>query len=387
MLTMPNRAFHRLNHQLNHRSNRGLNRSRRRFLQTAVAGASGFALSGCGWTLAKVQTAPVAQQVSDELHIYTWSNYIDQELVNAFKAKTGIKVIFDIFDSNETMLATIQAGKGGIYSVIYPSDYKVSQMIQLGLLSQLDHSRLEGIANLLPRFQRSVHDPGNRYSVPVSWGTTGLVYNGEKLSDPPTDWSYLWQNKDKLTRRLTLMDDVREVMGATLRSLGFSYNSSNANELKQAYERLQDLKPAIATFTTDAWRDQIIAGDLLISMCYSADAVSVMNQNKKLKYAIPKSGTSIWSDTMVIPNAAPNRDAAYEWLNFMLQPEVAAKVTERLFFATPNAAAFQKLPESLRSNVSLFPPELQISKSESIAPLGKATLELYDQYWTKLTSG
>ncbi|MBW4537797.1 MAG: spermidine/putrescine ABC transporter substrate-binding protein [Myxacorys chilensis ATA2-1-KO14] len=361
-------------------------RSRRRFLKGAIAGASGFALSSCGWTLAKVQTAEVVQNRSNELHIYTWSNYIDQELVNAFREKTGINVIFDIFDSNETMLATFQAGKGGIYSIIYPSDYKVSQMIQLGLLSELDHSRLDGLTNLLPRFQHSVHDVGNRYSVPVSWGTTGLVYNSEKIQEPPTDWNYLWQNKEKLTRRITLMDDVREVMGATLRSLGFSYNSTNADEIKKAYERLQELKSAIATFTTDAWRDQIIAGDLLISMCYSADAVSVINQNKKLKYVIPKSGTSIWSDTMVVPKTAPNRDAAYAWMSFMLQSDVAAKVTERLFFATPNLAAFRQLPESLRSNVSLFPPDAQISQSESIAPVSKSTLELYDQYWTRLTS-
>ncbi|NDJ18505.1 ABC transporter substrate-binding protein [Myxacorys almedinensis] len=367
-------------------SNRAFQLSRRRFLHHAIAGASGAALSGCGWTLAKVQTEQVAQDSSGDLHIYTWSSYIDQELVNAFREKTGINVVFDIFDSNETMLATFQAGKGSLYSIIYPSDYKVSQMIQLGLLSELERSRLDGLTNLLPRFQQSVHDPGNRYSVPVSWGTTGLLYNSEKLTDAPTDWTYLWDNKTRLTRRITLMDDVREVMGAALRSLGFSYNSTNPTEIKQAYERLQELKPTIATFTTDAWRDQILAGDLLISMCYSADAVNAMEQNKALRYVIPKSGTSIWSDTMVIPKTAPNREAAYAWISFMLQPEVAATVTERLFFATPNSAAFQQLPEALRLNVSLFPSPADIGQSEAIAPIKKPILELYDQYWTKLTS-
>ena len=360
--------------------------SRRRFLKTAAAGLSGFAMSSCGWTLAKVQTDRAIATSSDELHIYTWANYIDQELIDTFRAKTGIKVTFDVFDSNETMLATFQAGKAGIYSIIYPSDYKVTQMIKLGYLSELDHYRLESLRNLLPRFQKTVHDPGNRYSVPMSWGTTGLLYNSEKITNAPTDWSYLWQNKEKLNRRMTLMNDVREVMGATLRSLDYSYNSNNPDELKKAYDRLQELKPAIATFTTDAWRDQLLAGDLLMSMVYSSDAVLAMNQNPKLKYVIPASGTSVWSDTMVIPKTAPNPDAAYAWIEFMLQPEVAAKGTERLFFATPNQAAIEKLPEKLRSNSSLFPSTTAIDKSESIAPLEQEVLESYDRYWTKLTS-
>ncbi|MBD1859772.1 MULTISPECIES: ABC transporter substrate-binding protein [Leptolyngbya] len=360
--------------------------SRRRFIKTAAAGVSGFALSSCGWTLAKVQTDQAIVQSSDELNIYTWSNYIDQELVDAFQAKTGIKVKFDVFDSNETMLAAFQAGKAKIYSVIYPSDYKVTQMSKLGYLSQLDHLRLESLRHLIPRFQTSLHDPGNRYSVPMSWGTTGLIYNSEKIKDAPKDWNYLWENKEKLMRRMTLMNDVREVLGATLRSLGFSYNSTNPAELKKAYDRLQELKPAIATFTTDAWRDQLIAGDLSIAMAYSSDAALAMKDNPKLKYVIPSSGTSLWTDTMVIPKTAPNPDGAYAWLEFMLQPEVAAKMTERLSFATTNQAGIAQLPEAIRSNSSLFPAMELLNKSESIAPVERETLEAYERYWTKLTS-
>ena len=360
-------------------------RSRRRFLRSIV-GLSGMALSGCGWTLAKVQTEQVQRGTADELHIYTWSNYVDQDLIDAFRSQTGIKVISDVFDSNEVMLATFQAGKAGTYSIIYPSDYKVSQMVKLGYLSELDHSRLDGLRNILPRFQQSVHDPGNRFSVPVSWGTTGLIYNSEKLTEPPTDWNYLWKHKDQLTRRMTLMDDVREVIGATLRSLGYSYNATDPQQIKQAYEKLQELKPAITTFTTDAWRDQLLAGDLTIAMGYSADAVNVMTQNPKLKYVIPTSGTSLWSDTMVIPKTAPNPEAAYAWMNFMLQPEVAARVTERLSFATPNEAAFNQLPDRLKNNAALFPPRNLLDRSETLAPLDKPVLELYEKYWTKLTS-
>ncbi|KAM3097192.1 PotD/PotF family extracellular solute-binding protein [Phormidesmis sp. 146-12] len=367
-------------------SHRPFSKSRRRFLQSSIAAASTMALSSCGWTLAKVQTDQVRRGASDELHIYTWSSYVDQALIDAFRQQTGIKVISDIFESNETMLATFQAGKAGTYSVIYPSDYKVVQMVKLGYLSELEHDRLEGIRNILPRFQQSVHDPGNRYSVPVSWGTTGLIYNSDKITEPPTDWNYLWENKDKLSRRLTLLDDMREVMGATLRSLGYSYNSTDPQQIKQAFDRLMELKPAIATFTSDAWRDQLIAGDLSLSMGYSADAVNVMSESPKLRYVIPSSGTSLWSDTMVIPKTAPNPDGAYAWISFLLQPEIAARVTERLFFATPNAAAFNQLPANLQNNQSLFPPKNLLDRSETLAPVEKPVLELYDKYWTRLTS-
>lgn len=363
--------------------------TRRQFLKASSAAFAGLALSGCGWTLAEVRPTTRPQGNKDELHIYTWSSYVDDPLIDTFKTQTGIRVVPDIFNSNETMLATFQAGKGAVYSVIYPSDYKVAEMIQKGFLSELDHDRLIGVDNVLPKFQNPVYDPGNRHSIPISWGTTGLLYNPDKFDSTPEDWDFLWKNQDKLTRRITLLDDVREVMGATLKSLGFSYNTTNAEQIKQAYEKLVELKPAITAFTTDAWKERLLAGDLDMAMVYSADAVRLIkeNPNLKLKYLVPRSGTSLWSDTMVIPKTSPNPDAAYAWINFMLQPAIAVGVTERLFFATPNQAAYDQLPAPLRDDQSLFPPNDIVEICERIIPVDPATTELYDQYWTKLTSG
>ncbi|EKQ69831.1 spermidine/putrescine-binding periplasmic protein [Leptolyngbyaceae cyanobacterium JSC-12] len=365
-----------------------LSLTRRQMLQVSAAIASGMMLSGCGWTLAEVRPA-LSKGNKDELSIYTWESYIDPQLTETFHTQTGINITADIYDSNETMLATFQTGKGAIYSVIYPSDYKVAEMIEKKLLSELDHSRISGLENLMPEFQNSVYDPGNRHSVPISWGTTGLIYNTEALNPGPEDWQDLWQMQPQLNRKMTLLSDVREVIGASLKSLGYSYNSTNPSEIKRAYEKLVQLKPAIATFTTDAWRDRLLVGDLLLSMAYSADAVRLIQENPdtKLRYVIPKSGTSLWSDAMVIPTTSPNPDAAYAWINFMMQPSVAVDVTQRLFFATPNQAAYDQLPAPLRNNRSLFPPEEIIKACERIIPLEAKVTELYDQYWTKLTSG
>ncbi|MDX2229662.1 MAG: spermidine/putrescine ABC transporter substrate-binding protein [Leptolyngbyaceae cyanobacterium bins.349] len=361
--------------------------SRRQILQMFTAIAAGSLLPGCGWTLAEVRPA-LSKGNKDELSIYTWESYIDPQLTDTFHTQSGITVTADIYDSNETMLATFLSGKGAIYSVIYPSDYKVAEMIERKLLRVMDHSRINGIENLMPEFQNSVYDPGNRYSMPISWGTTGLLYNTEALNPGPEDWEDLWRLQTKLNRKMTLLADVREVMGATLKSLGHSYNSTNPAEIKQAYEKLVQLKPAVTTFTTDAWRDRLLAGDLTLAMAYSADAVRLIQENPdaKLRYVIPTSGTSLWSDTMVIPVTSPNVDAAYEWINFMMQPSVAVDVTRRLFFATPNQAAYDQLPAPLRNNRSLFPPEEVIQACERIIPLEPKVLELYEQYWTKLTS-
>lgn len=362
------------------------NSTRRHFLKNSATAISGLALSSCGWRLADVQSAPPVKGNADQLFIYTWAGYTDKALLDRFAEKTGIRVIADVFDSNESMVARVQAGGGRAYSIIYPSDYMVIQMKELGLLSQLDHSTLGGIDRLKKQFQNPVYDPGNRYSVPLAWGTTGLIYNSEQLKEAPTDWDYLWKHKKELTRRMTLANDVREVMGAALRMQGYSLNSTNPEEVKKAYEKLVELKPAIASFTTDAWRPQILTGDLKVAMCYSSDANEVIPDNDKLKYVVPKSGSSLWTDTLVIPKGAPNPEAAYKWINFMLQPDVAASLVERLSFSTPSEDAFSLLSPEVRENPILFPSEAILKNCEGVAPVGKF-IDVYDRYWTKLTSG
>ena len=357
--------------------------SRRRFLQT-IGAASGFALTRCGWRQGGGQreSTPAA---TDKLYIYTWSQYTDEDLLKNFTSQTGIQVVADVFDANETMLAKLQAGGGANYSVIYPSDYMVRRMVESDLLQPLDRQRLKGIEQLSPRFQNPEYDPDNRHSLPMSWGTTGFVYNSQKLTTAPTDWDYLWQQQQELTKRMTLLNDVREVMGGTLRMLGYSYNSQDEAQIKQAYESLQELKPAIAAFETDAWQNQILSGDLLIAMAYSTDAINVIQENSSLKYIVPSSGSSLWTDTMAIPQNAPNLDAAYAWINFMLEPAVATQMCQRLNVAIPNQVAVEQLPPEVANNPNLFPPESTLQNCERIAPLGKVDA-VYDRYWTQLTS-
>lgn len=359
---------------------------RRQFLKTTALTGSSLFLSSCGWTLADVRPTAKNNNSSNTLYIYTWAGYVDDDLLQKFQEQTGYKAVADVYDSNESMLARLQASGGGGYGIIYPSDYYVKQMADQQLLKEIDKQELIGFQELIPRFQNPSYDPFDRYSIPLAWGTTGFVFNKKKLTDFPEDWHYIWQNKKTLAKRFTLLNDTREVMGATLKMLGYSYNSKDPKQIEAAYKQLQALKPYIASFSTDSWRTQILSGDLLIAMCYSSDANEIMKENPDIAYVVPSSGSSIWVDTLAIPSTTPNIMASYAWINFMLQAEIASDICQRLSFATPNQKALDLLPKDVLENASLFPPPEIVDRGEGITPLPDKITEIYDRYWTQLTA-
>jgi spermidine/putrescine transport system substrate-binding protein len=356
---------------------------RRRFLFAGLGLSS--CLSSCGWRLSDVRNqAPIGTRKLDNIHVYTWSSYVDDALLKDFQKQTGVKGITDVMGSNEEMLAALQAGKGAIYSLICPSDYTVVQMQQEGYLKPLDLSRLEGLETLLPNLKSIGTIGDQRYSIPLTWGTTGLLYNSDKLPDGPTDWEYLWKNQAKLTRRITLLDDEREVFGAVLHSLGFSQNSEDAGQLKQAYTKLQQLKPSLASFTTDAWRDPLISGDLWVAMCFSTDATELMKDNPQLRYVIPSSGSTLWVDTMVIPVTAPNPESAYDWINYVINPARSAQLTATLGYAPVTQAAIDLLSPEVRQDPVKFPSAEAIARCETMKNLTPAATSAIQKYWTQV---
>lgn len=358
--------------------------TRRRFLQSSAAAVAGVSMANCRQNITGPQTGGSGD--ASTLHIYTWANYTDDDLIAAFTERTGIKVIVDIFDSNEIMLTKMQAGGGSAYSIIYPSDYMVSEMVAEGMLTALDPSQLQGMENLKAKWANPAYDPNNAHSVPFCWGTTGLLYNRDVTPSSPTDWNFLWDNQEALSNRITMLDDMRETLGVALKTLGYSYNTNDPAQIEAAYAKLRELQPHIAAFKTNGFENEILTGDLSVSMAYSSDAIALMEESDRLDYVIPTSGTSLWTDTMAIPNTAPNVDAAYQWISFLLEPEVAKTAVERLLFATANQAAFDLLPDDLRNNASLYPPDEVLAQSEGIQPIDTASNDLFDRFWTEITS-
>jgi spermidine/putrescine transport system substrate-binding protein len=393
---MPPNRF-RNSHWISGRSPRPWALNRRRFLQTSAAALSGLALSNCAGNLSNVNSSPQASPTtaantpasgaaSKELNIFSWANYTNDELLQGFEKKTGAKVVVDVFDSNEAMLAKVQAGGGSTYSIIYPSDYMVAQMVELGLLTPLDQSRLQGVDQLKANWQNPTYDPQNAHSVPVVWGTTGLIYDPQRVNGEVQGWDYLWDNVADLNRQVTLINDVREVMGATLKFLGHSLNSTNPDEIKAAYDRLVELKPAIAAFMTNGWENQIADGDLTFAMAYSTDAIALIKEKPDLQYIVPATGASLWTDTVVIPKTAPNVEMAYAWINYLLEPETAAMLVETQGVATPNQKAFDQLSAEAKSDTNLFPSDDILKRCEGVASVPTEISDLYDRYWTQLTS-
>jgi len=361
--------------------------TRRRFLQGSTAALAGIALSNCrGSGISDVQSSGDESSGGDDgkLYIYTWADYTDEEVVQQFTEATGIEVEIDLYESNEAMLAKMQAGGGDKYSLIYPSDYMVAEMRDLGLLTQIDTTRLEGMDALVHNWQSPAYDPDNGFSIPYSWGTTGLIYNTAQLG-VVKDWADVWLSAEQLDRQITLLDDVRETMAASLKSLGYSVNSTDPGELEAAYRKLLELKPARSAFKSFGWQEELLGGDLLVSHAYSVEAIPVTEEDENFDYIVPESGAVIWTDTMVIPTSAPNVDAAYQWINFNLQPEVSKGLVERLSIATPNGKTLEILSPELLGNTDLFPPQEVLARCEALGPVGDAG-ELYDQYWNQLTS-
>jgi spermidine/putrescine transport system substrate-binding protein len=377
--------------------------SRRKFLrQTAYvtsAMASASTLAACGIFEKSSQETkaggdeverPVTQDKST-LYIYGWATYVNnQEVSDGFTKETGIKVVGDAYDSNEVMLAKLEAssGKSG-YSIIYPSDYMVTQMRDLKLLAPLNKKLLPNIKNIAANYLDLPHDRGAVFSIPVSLGTTGFAYNVEAVKsivgEEPFDWKFLWDNKEKL--RISLINDPREVMGMALHILGHSYNTKEIAKIEQAFQKLKELMPAIANFTTDAWREPLTSGDLMICMAFSGDGISLARQDPNIKYVLPNNGTSIWTDTMAIPRGASNIEGAHAWINYVMRPEVAAKISDANSFGTTNKLAKSMIPDDLKAVKALEPSAEITSKSDRIAKLDPEVLQIYEGFWTRLTTG
>lgn len=377
--------------------------SRRKFLKQAVGAtaaiAGAYSLSGCG-IFDKGENPEATDENNVErpitadkktLYIYGWATYVDnQEVFEGFTKETGIKVAGDSYDSNEVMLAKLEAsgGRSG-YSIIYPSDYMVTQMRELKLLAPLDKKLLPNLSNIAPNYLDLPHDRGAVFSVPISLGTTGLAYNVKAINSiigtEPTDWSYLWEHKDKL--RITLVNDPREVIGMALHILGNSYNTTETGKIEAAFQKLRELMPAIANFTTDAWRDPLASGDLMMCMTFSGDAISLARQDPNIRYILPNSGTSIWTDTVAIPRGAANIEGAHAWINYVMRPDIAAKISDANSFGTTNKLAKTMIPDDLKAISALEPSENIIAKSGRISKLDPEVLQIYEGYWTRLITG
>ncbi len=327
----------------------------------------------------------VAQADNEVVYFYNWSEYIPDGLLQEFEQESGIRVIYTTYDSNEAMYAKLKLTGSEGYDLVVPSTYYIAKMAEEEMLQPLDKAQLSNLEHLDPALMDKEYDPGNRYSVPYIWGATGIGINTDEV-DPATitGWSDLWD--EQWRGELMLMNDPREVFHMALKILGYSTNSRDPKEIEEAYELLTKLMPNALTFNSDNPGGPYVSGDTVLGMIWNGSAFEAQKEDPAISMIYPKEGAIFWMDNLAIPAGAKNVEAAHKLINFLLRPEVAAKVCEEIGYPTPNKTAKSLLDKDFADNPMVFPPTEVIEAGEFQSDVGDA-VELYDSYWQRLRTG
>lgn len=328
-------------------------------------------LAGCG-----------SKSSAEVLNIYNVGDYIDEDLIPQFEKETGIKVVYEKYDTNEIMYQKIKSG-GSKYDLIFPSDYMIEKMIKEELLQKIDYNNIPNYKNIDEKFKNASYDPKDEYSVPYFWGTFGIMYNKTMVNDPIDSWDILWNEKYK--QQILMLDSVRDTMGIALMKLGYSQNSTNEAELQKAKEELIKQRPLVLAYGNDDIKDRLLGGEAAMGIVYSGDAITLMDEDENLAYDIPKTGTNKWVDAMCIPYNAENKKEAEMFINFMLDAQNAKQNIDYINYSTPNKAALELLDEDVKNNPVAYPSDDIVNKSEFFIDLGEK-IKLYDDLWLEVKS-
>ena len=317
---------------------------------------------------------------ASELYIFNWTDYLPLEIIQEFEQESGINVHLSAFESNEAMYTKLKILNSGGYDLAVPSTYFVSRMIKEKMLQKIQIERLKNIKNIDPRLQNRAHDPGGEYSVPYLFGFTLLAYNEEKFPEL-TGWKSLWKVQEG--RPILMLDDMRESFAVALKSLGYSSNATDPAQIKQAYQTLLKLKPQVRLFTSEAPKQSFISEEVGMGMIYSGDLHTVLKENSKIAFKYPEEGYTLWLDSMVIPRRAKNVLEAHQFIDFILRPEISARIAMELGYSSPNGKSSQFLKESYRESPLINPNPSIISNGELLLDVGPAVF-LYEDYWQRL---
>ncbi len=332
---------------------------------------------------------------SDELFVYNWGEYIDDAVIEMFEEETGIHVTYDMFETNEEMYPVIEAGAVR-YDVVCPSDYMIQKMVENGLLAEINFENIPNLANIDPLFMEhsKSFDPENQYSVPYTWGTVGILYNTKLVEElglePPSKWSDLWD--PAYEGEILMQDSVRDAFMVALKSLGYSMNTENPEELARARDLLIAQKPLVQAYVIDQVRDKMIGGEAAVGVIYSGemlyiqDEVANLGLDYSLEYVIPQEGTNLWFDSWVIPINARNRENAEKWIDFLCRPDIAKMNFDYITYSTPTRAAKAMLDEEVQNNKAIFPDMDKLVNSEVFRYLGDAVDSIYNDMWKEVKS-
>lgn len=347
-------------------------------------------------------TVAAGVQAAGTVHIYNWSDYIGETTLADFQKETGIKPVYDVFDSNETLEGKLLAGRTG-YDVVVPSNHFLGKQIKAGAFQKLDKSKLTNYSNLDPVLLKRLeqNDPGNQYAVPYLWGTNGIGYNVDKVKavlglDKIDSWDVVFepQNIKKLhSCGVAFLDSADEMMPTVLNYMGLNANSTNPEDYKKAEAKLLAVRPYVTYFHSSKYIADLANGDICVAIGFSGDMFQAKaraaeaGKGMNIAYSIPKEGGALWFDMLAIPKDAANAKEAHAFINYLLKPEVIAQVSDSVGYANPNPGSDKLMEQSIRTDASVYPPQAVLDKTYVSIELPPNIQRLMTRSWTKVKSG
>jgi spermidine/putrescine transport system substrate-binding protein len=326
-------------------------------------------------------SAPLA----DKIYFYNWVEYIDPDVKDMFVEECGVEVVETNFDSNETLLATMQAG-GADYDVIVPSDYMVQIMIEEGMLMELDFNIITNISNMDDLNVNQYFDPGQKYTVPYFWGTSGFAVDTNVVTEYEDSWSMMFDPNSPYCGKISMLDDQRETIGAALMYLGYPLNSTDPAQLEEAKNLLIEQSKCVKAYDSQTNDDLIISGETVFGHIWTGDGILAglpdYGGRDGIVYVIPEEGCVIWQDNLAIPVNAPNAYTAMVFINYLNYPEIAAQNVEFVGYGTPNEAAKEFIDPEMLADEGIYPPPEVEARLQWLEDVGDA-LQLYDRIWTE----
>lgn len=336
------------------------------------------------------------------VHVYNWSDYISDNTLDDFKNKHDIRVVYDVFDSNETLEGKLLAGRSG-YDVVVPSDHFLARQVQAGVFQPLDRSKLPNWSNLEEHLmeQIAVNDPGNQYAVPYLWGTNGIGYNVDKVREvlgveTIDSWAVLFEpeNMEKLAScGVSFLDAADEMLPAVLNYMGLDPNSTNAKDYDAAVEKLNKIRPYVTYFHSSKYVTDLANGDICVAAGFSGDVLQAAERADEadngvnIAYSIPKEGGNLWFDVLAIPADAGNVDEAHAFINYLLEPQVIADISDYVGYANPNQHADELMDDEVRNNPGVYPAQEVLDKLFISKPLPASAQRIKTRAWTRFKSG
>jgi spermidine/putrescine transport system substrate-binding protein len=334
-----------------------------------------MSFTGCG-------SEKTSQKQEKVLNLFTWANYVPDSVVKEFEDKTGIKVNYSNFSTNEEMLSKLQAVKGSDYDVVICSDYIIEVMLKEKniLLQPIDKDNIPNYKNVDPQFLGQYYDKDNKYSIPYTLGTQMIVYNPDKVKIPIKSYSDLWN--PALKDSIVLVDDPRIVIGMALKKLGYSMNETDSKKLEEASAELKKLKPNVKVLNADTPHNSLIDGDVSVGYMYGSQASAAVRANPKFKIVYPEEGMNLEEDNFVIPVNAPHKENAEKFINFMLDGKISNEATEKIEYVNTNKEAKKYMSEEYLNNKAVYIPDSELKKAESFRDVGSAS-KIYDRIWSE----